>query len=181
MLLTKVLSAVFLFSIVVSAQTSEDGRTEYLRWKKQVATTLQDPNHLYTFQVAVALQRSDKTHIHILLAVVGRTPNYTYTLQPVKSLQFFDVDQDLDKTGKSDDWGTGQDTSIPRLGYLLDFDKVIECDENTNAIFASIRPVPNRDQPPEKIVLRLIIPLEEKWHFDQKDFFVRREQRGDAP
>jgi hypothetical protein len=181
MWITKLLSAVFLFSVVVSAQTSEDGKAEYLKWRQQVSTTLQDPNHLYTFQVAVALQRSDKTQIHILLAVVGRTPNYTFKLQPVNALQFFDVDQDLDKSGKSDDWATGQDTRIPRLGYLLAFDKTIECQENTNAIFVIIKPVPNTGQPRETTVLKMIVPLAEKWHFDKKDFFVPREQPGDAP
>ena len=105
-----------------------------------------------------------------------RTPNYTFKLQPVNALQFFDVDQDLDKTGKSDDWGSGQDTSVPRLVYLLDFDKVIACEENTNAIFVSIKPVPNTGQPRETTVLRMIVPLEEKWRFDKKDFFVPREQ-----
>ena len=177
----KVFCALLLFFTVGNPQTPERDNTEYQNWKKQVSTTLQDYNHLYTFQVAGALQRTDKTHIHVLLAVVGRTPNYYFILQPVNALQFFDVEKDLNKTGKSDEWGSGQDTTVPRLGYLLDFDKTIECEENTNAILVNIKPVPNKGQPSETTVLRMIIPLEEKWHFEKKDFFVPREQPGSAP
>src|SRR5258706_3603419 len=181
MWITKLLCLLVLSFAGVSAQTPESGNTEYLNWKKQVSTTLQDYNHLYTFQVAIALKRTDKTHIHILLAMVGRTPNYYFILQPVNALQFFDVDKEMDKTGKSNEWGSGQDTTVPRLGYLLDFDKIIECDENTNAIFVSIKPVPNKGQPSETTVLKTIVPLNEKWHFEKRDFFVPREQSSNAP
>ena len=178
---TKLLCLLLLSITLVKVQTPEGGDTEYLNWKKQVSTTLQDANHLYTFQVAVALKRIDKTHIHILLSVVGRTPNYYFILQPVNGIQFFDVDEELDKTGKSTEWGSGQDTTVPRLGYLLDFDKTIECNENTNAILVSIKPVPNKGQPPETTVLKTIVALGEKWHFDKRDFFVPRERPGNPP
>jgi hypothetical protein len=177
----KLLCVLLLSFIVVNAQTPESEYTEYLNWKKQVSTTLQDYNHLYAFQVAVGLKKTDKTHIHILLAVVGRTPNYYFILQPVSAFQLFDVDKELDKTGKSTEWGSGQDTTVPRLGYLLDFDKTIECDESTNAIFISIKPVPNTGQPSETTVLRTIVPLDEKGHFEKRDFFVPRGEPSSAP
>ena len=83
---TKLLCLLLLSITVVKAQTPEGGDTEYLNWKKQVSTTLQDYDHLYTFQVAVALKRTDKTHIHILLSVVGRTPNYYFISSTRKCL-----------------------------------------------------------------------------------------------
>jgi hypothetical protein len=180
-LISKLLCVMFFSFTSVSAQTAQDGRVEYLNWKKQIATTLQDYNHLYTFQIAIALKRVDNAHIHVLLAVVGRTPNYSFSLQPVNTVQFFDANKDLDKTGKSDDWASGQDTSVPRLGYLLDFDKTIDCEETTNAVFISIKPVPNKGQPSETTVLKMIVGLDEKWHFEKKDFFVPREQPDNAP
>ena len=180
-LIGKLLCVMFFSFTSVSAQTAHDGSVEYLNWKKQVSTTLQDYNHLYTFQIAIALKRVDSAHIHLLLAVVGRTPNYSFRLQPVNTVQFLDAEKDLDKTGKSDDWSSGQDTSVPRLGYLLDFDKTIDCEENTNAVFVSIKPVPNKGQPTETTVLKMIVPLDDQWHFEKKDFFVPREQPRNAP
>lgn len=161
----------------VSAQPPEDGHIEYLRWKEQISTTLQNYNHLYSFQVAIALKRTDETHIKILLTVVGRTPNYSFTQQPVHALQFFDADADTDKTGEPTEWSAAQDTTVPRLGYLLDFDETIECEQNTNAVLVSIRPVPNTGQPVETTVLRMVVPLDDKWHFEKRDFFVPRAQK----
>jgi hypothetical protein len=153
------------------AQTPNDGRDQYLAWKNHVSTTLQDFGHLYTFRIGIALTKTDKTHAHILLAVAGRTPNYYFTLQPVQT-QFLDTDVEQDKTGKSKEWGAGQDTSVPRLGYLLDFDETLEFEENTTAVLVTIKPVPNKGQPVETTLLKMIVPLANKWHFEEKDIFV---------
>ncbi|HUE80616.1 MAG TPA: hypothetical protein VMM84_00795 [Pyrinomonadaceae bacterium] len=45
----------------------------------------------------------------------------------------------------------------------------------------SIKPVPNTGQPVETTVLRMIVPLSEKWHFEKRDFFVPRATPSDAP
>jgi hypothetical protein len=124
----------------------------------------------------VASLKVDNTHGKILITVVGRTPNYYFTLQPIQTSQFFDTDFEQDKTGKSKEWGAGQDTSVPRLGYLLDFTKTVEFDENTNAIFVSVKPVPNTGQPVETTILKAIIPLGEDWNFEEKFFYVPVEQ-----
>jgi len=117
------------------------------------------------------LTKTDKTHAHILLAVVGGTPNYYFTLQPVQT-QYLDPNVEHGKTGKSKEWGAGQDTSVPRLGYLLDFDETLEFEENTTAVLVTIKPVPNKGQPPETTVLKTIVPLSNKWPFEEKDIFV---------
>ena len=97
--------------------------------------------------------------------------NYYFTLQPIQT-QFFDPEVEQDKTGKAEEWGSGQDTSVPRLGYLLDFDKTLEFEENTTALFVTIKPVPNKGQPLETRLLITIVPLDDKWHFEDKDIFV---------
>ena len=176
MWLTKLLCVLLLSTSIGNAQTQERGDAEYRKWKKEVGATLQDYNHLYNFQVAVALKRTDKTHIHAFLSVVGRTPNYSFTLQPVNAFQFFDVDQETEKTGKAAEWSAAQDTSVSRLGYLLDFDETIECDENTKSIFVTLKPIPNTGQPSETTVLKMIVPLDDNWHFEKRDFFVPRGQ-----
>ncbi len=169
--LTALLCITLLSLTIINAQTS-DGKTEYLKWKKQVSGTLQDYGHLYTFRVAIALRKIDSTHADVSVAIVGRTPNYYFIIQPIQALQFFDTDVEQNKTGKSAEWGAGQDTKNPRLGYLLDFDKTIEYEQNTNAVLVAIKPVPNKSQPVETTVLKAIFPLDEKWHFEEKQFFV---------
>ena len=148
-----------------------DGKDQYLAWKNEISTTLQDFGHLHTFRIGIALKKTDKTHAHILLAVVGRTPNYYFTLQPIRA-EFFDTEVEQDKTGKTKEWGSGQDTSVPRLGYLLEFDETIEFDDNTTALFVSIKPIPNKGQPRETTLLKTIVPLDDQWHFEEKDIFV---------
>jgi len=175
-IITAIICFVLLSVSITKAQTSESAKNQYLTWKKQVSTTLKDYDNLYTFRIGVASLKVDNTHAKILITVVGRTPNYYFTLQPIQTSQFFDTNFEQDKTGKSKEWGAGQDTSVPRLGYLLDFTKTVEFDENTNAIFVSVKPVPNTGQPVETTILKAIIPLGENWNFEEKFFYVPVEQ-----
>jgi hypothetical protein len=171
----KRIAAMFCLTVLtltpVRAQAPRDARDQYLAWKRQISATLQDYGHLYTFRIGIALKKTDKTHAHILLAVVGRTPNYYFTLQPTQ-MQFFDTDVEQDKTGKAKQWSAGQDTSVHRLGYLLDFDETIEFEENTTAVLVSIKPAPNKGQPLETTLLKAIVPLHNEWHFEERDIFV---------
>ena len=48
----------------------------------------------------------------------------------------------------------------------------MEFEEGTNAVFVGIMPVPNKGQPLETSLLKAIIPLDDKWHFEEKDIFV---------
>jgi hypothetical protein len=83
-----ILVVTLLYLTVTKAQ-STDGKEQYLLWTKQISKTLQDNDNLHTFHIGVASKRVDATHAQVLSAVVGRTPNYYFTLQPIQTAWLF--------------------------------------------------------------------------------------------
>jgi hypothetical protein len=59
----KSIAAMFCLTVLtltlVRAQAPDDEKDQYLVWKKQISTTLQDYGHLFTFHIGIALRKTD--------------------------------------------------------------------------------------------------------------------------